>query len=73
MANLILIHEIIVWAYTHILHAVVAILIASCLDVIVGTPSDPQRVKYNEKIKWAWKLSFPRGFGGIGSMNFARN
>ncbi|CAF2244748.1 unnamed protein product [Brassica napus] len=60
------IHEMIVRAYKHILQAVVAaventadlaISIASCLNVLLGTPSDTES-EYDEKIKWTWIEAF---------------
>ncbi|CAH8314549.1 unnamed protein product [Eruca vesicaria subsp. sativa] len=60
------IHEMIVRAYKHILQAVVAaventadlaISIASCLNVLLGTPSDTES-EYDEKIKWTWVETF---------------
>ena len=60
------IHEMIVRAYKHILQAVVAaventadlaISIASCLNVLLGTPSDTES-EYDEKIKWTWVEAF---------------
>ena len=60
------IHEMIVRAYKHILQAVVAaventadlaISIATCLNVLLGTPSDTES-EYDEKIKWTWVETF---------------
>ncbi|ESQ54449.1 hypothetical protein EUTSA_v10024196mg [Eutrema salsugineum] len=60
------IHEMIVRAYKHILQAVVAAVentadlatsIASCLNVLLGTPSDTES-EYDEKIKWTWVETF---------------
>ncbi|KAL0754447.1 hypothetical protein Bca101_092115 [Brassica carinata] len=60
------IHEMIVRAYKHILQAVVAaventadlaISIASCLNVLLGTPSDTES-EYDEKRKWTWVETF---------------
>jgi protein TIF31 len=56
----------IVRAYKHILQAVVAAVentadvatsIATCLNVLLGTPSDTESV-YDEKIKWTWVETF---------------
>ncbi|KAF8094347.1 hypothetical protein N665_0365s0033 [Sinapis alba] len=60
------IHEMIIRAYKHILQAViaaventadVAISIATCLNVLLGTPSDTES-EYDEKIKWTWVETF---------------
>ncbi|KAJ0263155.1 Protein TSS [Hirschfeldia incana] len=60
------IHEMIVRAYKHILQAVVAaventadlaISIATCLNVLLGTPSDTES-EHDEKIKWTWVETF---------------
>jgi protein TIF31 len=60
------VHEMIVRAYKHILQAVVAAVentadvatsIATCLNVLLGTPSDTESV-YDEKIKWTWVETF---------------
>uniref|UniRef100_A0A1J3JXP1 Clustered mitochondria protein n=1 Tax=Noccaea caerulescens TaxID=107243 RepID=A0A1J3JXP1_NOCCA len=60
------IHEMIVRAYKHILQAVVAAVentadvaasIASCLNVLLGTPSDTQS-ESDETIKWTWVETF---------------
>ncbi|KAG2263037.1 hypothetical protein Bca52824_070116 [Brassica carinata] len=60
------IHEMIVRAYKHILQAVVAaventadlaISIATCLNVLLGTPSDTES-EDDEKTKWTWVETF---------------
>lgn len=60
------VHEMVVRAYKHILQAVVAAVentadvatsIATCLNVLLGTPSDTDSV-YDEKIKWTWVETF---------------
>ncbi|XP_056863886.1 protein REDUCED CHLOROPLAST COVERAGE 2-like [Raphanus sativus] len=60
------VHEMITRAYKHILQAVVAaventadlaISIATCLNVLLGTPSDTES-EYDEKIKWTWVETF---------------
>ncbi|KFK29334.1 hypothetical protein AALP_AA7G120400 [Arabis alpina] len=60
------IHEMVVRAYKHMLQAVVAAVeniadvatsIASCLNVLLGTPSDTES-EYDEKIKWTWVETF---------------
>ncbi|KAJ4880458.1 Tetratricopeptide repeat (TPR)-like superfamily protein [Raphanus sativus] len=60
------IHEMIIRAYKHILQAViaaventadVAISIATCLNVLLGTPSDTES-ENDEKIKWTWVETF---------------
>ncbi|CAH2077719.1 unnamed protein product [Thlaspi arvense] len=60
------IHEMIVRAYKHILQAVVAAVentadvatsIASCLNVLLGTPCDTES-ENDEKIKWTWVETF---------------
>lgn len=59
-------HEMIVRAYKHILQAVVAAVentadvaasIASCLNVLLGTPSDTES-ESDETIKWTWVETF---------------
>ncbi|EOA18408.1 hypothetical protein CARUB_v10006951mg [Capsella rubella] len=60
------VHEMVVRAYKHILQAVVAavgntadlaISIATCLNVLLGTPSDTESI-CDEKIKWTWVETF---------------
>ncbi|XP_010448033.1 PREDICTED: protein TSS [Camelina sativa] len=60
------IHEMVVRAYKHILQSVVAAVentadvatsIATCLNVLLGTPSDTESI-YDEKIKWTWVETF---------------
>ncbi|CAN8273607.1 unnamed protein product [Cochlearia groenlandica] len=60
------IHEMVIRAYKHILQAVVAAVestadvatsIASCLNILLGAPSDTEG-EYDEKIKWTWVETF---------------
>ncbi|XP_010536965.1 PREDICTED: protein TSS [Tarenaya hassleriana] len=60
------IHEMVVRAYKHILQAVVAAVdniadlaasIASCLNVLLGTPLDLE-TEYDDKLKWKWVQTF---------------
>lgn len=64
------IHEMIVRAYKHILQSVVAAVnnvadlassIASCLNILLGTPSTENEdadVINDEKLKWKWVEAF---------------
>lgn len=61
-------HEMIVRAYKHILQAVIAAVnfsdlatsIASCLNVLLGTPSVEDEADWNDdcNLKWKWVKTF---------------